>query len=511
MNVRWIYRVAVALAAVLFAAGMTGGGIALAAGDSLPGELLYPIKLAAEDARLSLTRAPPALASLNLAFAGRRVREAQELTEKGRELPEGALARLARHTEHAIDQISRVESAQAPVLLEEVAEKTLAHGEALEQARAAAPEEAQEGLDRALQLTRRAYLAAGGVLGEVGLSEEEPASSGVGREKGNEASIGVTGVLSDTEEEGEDEDGLTGLAFHPVTLGARGGCRTSYQASTGLKNHGTDLATGVTIEAQIVPGGWDGQVEVTPSGPFDLGKGKPKKVAVSVDIGDGDGWLSAGEGAAIEVKLVATSAEGLSAEATLLIENECQRGDEDEDADEDEADEKDEDKDGMTGLVFHPAHLNAGGKCRELYVARGSLKNHGPDLATGFVIAAEVVSGTGWASVEVTPMEWDELGTSKPGRFTVEVSTNDDWPSAGKGSVIQVRVYVVNAVGVSIEGGEAIFTVRNQCKDESLKGTEESEKPDKPGKPEKAPKEPPPGKPEKPGKPPKPGKPDKGE
>ena len=337
MVVRWTYRVLIALAAFVFAAGMAGGGIALAAGGSLPGDPLYPLKIAAEDARLSLTRAPPALASLNLALASQRAPE----------------TRMARHTEGAIEQIVRVEPARAPA--------------------------------DALENPERAHQAAGAELG-------------VAQGKGNESSMGVTDVLSDTEES-EDED---------------------------------------------------------------------------------------------------------------------------EDVDRDEEVEKDKDGDGMTGLVIHPAHLNAGGKCRELYVARGSLKNHGPGLATGVVISAEVVSGTEWVTdVEVSPTTWLTLSTSKPGRFIVEVSTNDKWSSAGKGSVIQVRVYVLSAEDVPIEGGEAIFTVRNQCKDESLKGAEGSEKPDKPGKPEKAPKEKPqgkpekpgrpPGKPEKPGKPPKPGKPGKGE
>ena len=34
----------------------------------------------------------------------------------------------------------------------------------------------------------------------------------------------------------------------------------------------------------------------------------------------------------------------------------------------------------------------------------------------------------------MSPSGWAELETSKPGRFTVSVHTNGDWPLAGKGA-----------------------------------------------------------------------------
>ena len=157
-------------------------------------------------------------------------------------------------------------------------------------------------------------------------------------------------------------------------------------------------------------------------------------------------------------------------------------------------------KPGMSGLAFHPAHLNAGGKCSEVYSAKGSLKNHGPALATGVEIAYEVVSGKEWVDhVEVTPAQWDELDTSKPGRFTVYVYTNEDWDSAGKGERIEVRLYIAGEK----ESTEAVFGVKNQCKEEK---PEKLEKPQEPAKPERLPK---PEKTPKPTKLPKPAKPPK--
>ena len=130
-------------------------------------------------------------------------------------------------------------------------------------------------------------------------------------------------------------------------------------------------------------------------------------------------------------------------------------------------------KAGRTGLAFHPEHLNAGGGCKASYSASGSLKNHGPALATGVDIGYTVIGGAQWVErVEVSPSSWAELGTSKPGRFTVHVHTNDNWPLAGKGTQIVVRL--------DVQGGtQATFTIKNQCQAEK---PDESDKPDKPDK-----------------------------
>jgi hypothetical protein len=145
-------------------------------------------------------------------------------------------------------------------------------------------------------------------------------------------------------------------------------------------------------------------------------------------------------------------------------------------------------------LAFHPEHLNAGGVCRVTYSASGSLKNHRPDIVAGVEIAHEVVSGASWVDrVEVTPSNWEDLGTSKPARFTVSVHTNEKWPAAGKNAVIVVRLHATG--GAQADGAvQATFTIRSQCK------FEQHDKPDKPGEPVK------PDKPDKPDKSQKPKK-----
>jgi len=148
-------------------------------------------------------------------------------------------------------------------------------------------------------------------------------------------------------------------------------------------------------------------------------------------------------------------------------------------------------KPGIYGLAFHPSHLNAGGKCAETYTVQGSLKNHGPVPATGVEVAYEVTSGSEWVdAVEVSMVEFDELDGSKPARYAVSVTVNEEWANAGKGEEIEVLITATSAEGWT---AEATVVVRNQCTD----------KPDKPAKPEK------PEKPEKPTKPDKPVKPEK--
>lgn len=166
----------------------------------------------------------------------------------------------------------------------------------------------------------------------------------------------------------------------------------------------------------------------------------------------------------------------------------------------------------MSGLAFHPTHLNAGGRCRESYSASGSLKNHGTSPVTNVRIDYEVINGDEWVKrVRVTSSNWAVIGTSKPGRFRVYVYTNGDWASSGKGAVIKVRLFVVDGEGVSVgRFAEAIFTVKSQCEAEQSIRPPKPEKqgtpakPEKPDKPDKSEKD----KPDKPEKD-KPDKPEK--
>lgn len=77
---------ALAMAAVVLVV-LVGGGATMAAADSLPGDLLYPVKLASEQTRLALTFDPTARTQLASRFADARRQEARAVAALGRQVP----------------------------------------------------------------------------------------------------------------------------------------------------------------------------------------------------------------------------------------------------------------------------------------------------------------------------------------------------------------------------------------------------------------------------------------
>lgn len=79
----WHKRWAVAMTAVLVIL-LAGVGMVVASSDSLPDEPLYAVKLAMEQARLSLTFSDMDRAELHIQFAERRVAEIAEVARQGK-------------------------------------------------------------------------------------------------------------------------------------------------------------------------------------------------------------------------------------------------------------------------------------------------------------------------------------------------------------------------------------------------------------------------------------------
>lgn len=94
----WQPRWAMALAVFLVVLLSIGGGTALAADRIMPGSPLYPVKLATEQVRLTLTRSDIGKAELYATLADRRVAEIAYMVNKGKHRQVEQIAqRLNKH------------------------------------------------------------------------------------------------------------------------------------------------------------------------------------------------------------------------------------------------------------------------------------------------------------------------------------------------------------------------------------------------------------------------------
>jgi hypothetical protein len=145
----FLLRFAAALLAATIILVSTGAGIAWAAQDSLPGDALYPAKLAVEDLRLSLAPDPATGVGLSLQFAAERAQELQAMIQNGQPIPESMVTRMQNLFQHALQRASMAPPEEIPGLLEQVAQRTQTQAQFMEQLQATAPEDAQMRLTQA--------------------------------------------------------------------------------------------------------------------------------------------------------------------------------------------------------------------------------------------------------------------------------------------------------------------------------------------------------------------------
>lgn len=92
--------VSIILIAVTLLGGI-GGGTVYASQSALPDELLYPIKIWAEDFQLEMTRSEDKQFEMNLQFAEKRMDEISELVQAGDKIPLQLFERLQQHFDFA--------------------------------------------------------------------------------------------------------------------------------------------------------------------------------------------------------------------------------------------------------------------------------------------------------------------------------------------------------------------------------------------------------------------------
>jgi hypothetical protein len=147
---------------------VVGSGAATAAGGSLPGSALYPLKLVFEDTRLTLTFSQPARAQLYMRYASERTAEIVRLATAGRAVDEAVLARMAQQLQGATDAAESAGGEAQRELLEQVIQISDAQQALLSGASMEAPPEAQAALNAgatvAEQASRQAQEALQGLL-----------------------------------------------------------------------------------------------------------------------------------------------------------------------------------------------------------------------------------------------------------------------------------------------------------------------------------------------------------
>ena len=173
MKLALVYKLVAAIIAMVVGTTAMGGGVVMAAGNSLPGDILYPVKLGVEDVRMAVTADPAARAELALEFTAERTAEVERLLERGDVIPEQVIRRMARQTDMAMEQIALSGGNEAPQLLERAMEQAQTQQQVLERAKDKAAEEAQPALQLALQATRRAYQTLSAAHGDPRRFQEE--------------------------------------------------------------------------------------------------------------------------------------------------------------------------------------------------------------------------------------------------------------------------------------------------------------------------------------------------
>jgi hypothetical protein len=139
--------VAAVVASLVLLLGILSAGTVSAASSSLPGSPLYPVKRATETLISSLAPTPQLQARVHLAWADRRLREIEAVTERGEVADDTLLADLEQETDRAV---AAAEQAGPPALTAAVA-STDHQQTVLQRLLERAPAPARRGLQRAVQ------------------------------------------------------------------------------------------------------------------------------------------------------------------------------------------------------------------------------------------------------------------------------------------------------------------------------------------------------------------------
>ncbi|MEK7863956.1 MAG: DUF5667 domain-containing protein, partial [Chloroflexota bacterium] len=224
---------AFALAALVAAGGM---GATVASADTLPDDLLYPVKLASEEVRLALAGAPEDRAAVELSIAEHRLREAERLATSGK--TSYALVASAMYSQH-------VASAAA-----ELAPLAATSDLALQlETRFATQRERARALASTLA-TNTKSAAAARILALIAAPTVAPGTTGVQRVA--DTAAGVAAGLADAAERAVAEQETTAHAAAPVSapVQAAAAATATATATTTTRERPTSNVTTPHVTAQ---------------------------------------------------------------------------------------------------------------------------------------------------------------------------------------------------------------------------------------------------------------------
>lgn len=145
---RRIWRRVASIAAVaMLAVSLVGWGTVSASADSVPGDVLYPIKRLGERVRYALTVNPEGKAELHIVFADERLREAVRKHEKGGGIDTALLRRMLDHARLALEAGPDLPDHSRSAFVERVAWSCQAQKAALEELGAQARPEDRKALE----------------------------------------------------------------------------------------------------------------------------------------------------------------------------------------------------------------------------------------------------------------------------------------------------------------------------------------------------------------------------
>jgi len=155
------------LALVVMVAPLTRQ-ISLAANGSVPGEILYPLKITNESLHLSQVEQPEVRVALALAFLSERIAEMQMLVGSGKPIPFEMLAQVEELSTAALESAAWTSDDVMSEMLKTIAMQSQIHIQTLETLKLTATASNLPMLERALSACLQKY-----VLAHVALAEPE--------------------------------------------------------------------------------------------------------------------------------------------------------------------------------------------------------------------------------------------------------------------------------------------------------------------------------------------------